>query len=461
MLPLLGFLRNKNPIFYNMQSSISYKQIFQISLPLIIASLGHSLIGATDTFFLGRSGNTTYLAAIGLIAPLYLTITLVGLALSRGGQIMIARRLGDGELSKVGLIARNMFYFEMALAVFFFIVIYFFGYYLLAAFIDSPHLLQISLEYLEYRVLGVFFGCAGVVFISLYTGVARTSIIIQSSAVIAIVNIILNYGLIFGNLGMPEMGMNGAGLASAIAEGFGVLAFVIFAFFDKQSKEYQLFKRSNIDFHEIKIQLKLSAPIALQSFLGVISWVVFFGLIENLGEIPMAVSSVMRVIYLFIGAIAWGIGSGTNTIISMLIGQEKQNEVLPTLHRITLFTVIFTAISASILLFIPDALVQLITDEPNVINGSIDMMGMVFIILVNLAIYNIYYNGIVGTGDIKNGLRITIFSVIIYMIYVSMVVNVFKLDLYWAWSAEIVYGAVALVMSLYYLKRAKWKKLTV
>jgi MATE family multidrug resistance protein len=444
-----------------MQSSISYKQIFQISLPLIIASLGHSLIGATDTFFLGRSGNTTYLAAIGLIAPLYLTITLVGLALSRGGQIMIARRLGDGELSKVGLIARNMFYFEMALAIFFFIVIYYFGYYLLAAFIDSPELLQISLEYLEYRVLGVFFGCTGVVFISLYTGVARTSIIIQSSAVIAIVNIILNYGLIFGNLGMPEMGMNGAGLASSIAEGFGVLAFIIFAFFDKQSKEYQLFKRSNIDFDEIRKQLRLSAPIALQSFLGVVAWVVFFGLIENLGEIPMAVSSVMRVIYLFIGAIAWGVGSGTNTIISMLIGQGKQNEVLPTLHRITLFTVIFTAISASILLFIPEALVQLITDEPNIINGSVDMMGMVFIILVNLAIYNIYYNGIVGTGDIKHGLMITITSVIIYMIYVSMVVNVFKLDLYWAWGAEIVYGVVALVMSLYYLKRAKWKKLTV
>ena len=129
-----------------MKLSTSYKQILQISLPLIIASFGHSLIGATDTFFLGRSGNTSYLAAIGLVAPLYLVITLVSLALARGGQLLVARRVGEGKLEQIGTIARNMLYFELIFAAACFVIFYFIGYEILWFFIDTPHLLEVSVD---------------------------------------------------------------------------------------------------------------------------------------------------------------------------------------------------------------------------------------------------------------------------------------------------------------------------
>jgi len=444
-----------------MKLSTSYKSILQISLPLIIASLGHSAIGATDTFFLGRLGDATYLAAIGLIAPLYMMIIMVSLALARGGQIMIARRLGAGKLSEIGLITRNMLYFELALAICIFIIIQLFGYQILASFVDSEELLNLSVEYLDYRIWGVFLGCTGAAFISLYTGVARTKIIIIASAVIAVTNIIFNYGLIFGMLGMPKMGMAGAGLASAIAEGFGFLTFLWFTLQDKKSKAYMLFQRANIDFDQIKQQFRLSAPIGLQNFLSLLSWVVFFGLVENLGKLPIAVSSVMRVIYLFLGAIAWGVGSGTNTIVSMLIGQQKHDEVFPTLHRIMWFTVGLSAFAGSFLLFFPEQIVMAITDEPKVVEQTIVMLPMIFILLISLAVYTIYYNGIIGTGDIKQALLITTISVASYIIYVTIVVKIMMLNLYWAWAAEIIYGIITLFLSVYYLKRAKWKKVRV
>lgn len=446
---------------HKMELSTSYKSILQISLPLIIASLGHSAIGAMDTFFLGRLGDATYLAAVGLVAPLYMMITLVSLALARGGQIMIARRLGAGKFAEIGLISRNMFYFEIALAIAVFIIIQLFGYHILASFVDSSELLQLCLDYLDYRIWGVFLGCAGAAFISLYTGVARTKIIIIASAVIAITNGIFNYGLIFGELGMPQMGMSGAGLASAIAEGFGFLTFLWFAIRDKNSTKYTLFKRSNIDFDQIKQQLRLSTPIALQNFLSLLSWVVFFGLVENLGKLPIAVSSVMRVMYLFLGAIAWGVGSGTNTIVSILIGNQQHQRVMPMLHKITILTVVLSAIAGSFLLFFPNYIIQAITDESSVIQGTIPMMPMIFILLINLAIYTIYYNGIIGTGDIKRALWITTLSVASYIIYVTIVVKIMMLNLYWAWSAEIVYGIITLSLSLFYLKKAKWQKVKV
>lgn len=440
-----------------MKLSTSYKQILQISLPLIIASFGHSLIGATDTFFLGRSGNTSFLAAIGLVAPLYLVITLVSLALARGGQIMIARRVGEGRLSAVGTIAQNIFYFELIFAALFFVLIYFGSSEILWFFIDNHKLLDISQEYLQYRVLGIFFGCGGVMFISLYTGVARTWIIILSSAIMAIVNIFLNYLLIFGNWGFPEMGMGGAGLASAISEFVALAVFIIFAIRDPLSKKYELLNLKKADFNEIIAQVKLSAPLALQSFLGLISWVIFFGLIENMGEQPMAISSIMRVIYLFLGAIGWGLGSGTNTIISTLLGQGKLREVVPTLFRITLISLSFTALASLPLLLIPDWMVNAITDDEALIVSATEMMPLLFCILLCVSSYTIFYNGIIGAGDIKASLIVTLISSAFYILYAVLSINYLHGNLHWAWSVEFVYGVCSLGLTLYYfLRTSRW-----
>jgi multidrug resistance protein, MATE family len=445
-----------------MKLRTSYKQILQISLPLIIASFGHSLIGATDTFFLGRSGNTTYLAAIGLVAPLYLVITMVSLALARGGQIMIARRVGENRLSSVGAIAQNMLYFELVFAAICFVLLYYGGEHILWFLIDSPELLDISIEYLNYRVFGIFFGCAGVTFISLYTGVARTGIIIVTSVIMALFNIVLNYLLIFGNYGFPEMGIGGAGLASAISEFFAFIAFLVFALLDKKSKDYHLLRLPKADFKEIFTQIKLSTPLALQNFLGMVSWVFFFGFIENIGEEEMAISSVIRVIYLFLGAIAWGFGSGTNTIISKLIGEIKLREVVPTLFRVSFVSVALTALFSLPLLLIPGWIVNAITDEVIIIDSTAKMMPMLFFILLGTAAYTIFYNGIIGTGDIRISLIITFIGAVLYVAFGAIFINVMHKNLFWAWSVEFIYSGFVLVMCLwYFFKTKRWFRVRV
>lgn len=440
-----------------MKLTTTYKQILQISLPLIIASFGHSLIGATDTFFLGRSGNTSYLAAIGLVAPLYLVITMVSLALARGGQIMIARRMGEGRFANIGLIAQNMLYFELLFAAVCFVVLYYGGESILWLLIDSQELLDVSVEYLNYRVLGIFFGCAGVTFISLYTGVARTGIIILTSLIMAVVNIFLNYVLIFGYYGFPEMGMGGAGLASAISEFFAFLAFVAFAFWDKESKKYELLKLPKANFKEIFTQVRLSAPLALQNFFGMISWVFFFGFIENIGKEPMAVSSVMRVIYLFLGAIGWGLGSGTNTIISKLIGEIRLKEVVPTLFKIAWVSLLLTALFSLPLLIVPELIISAITDEVAIIDSTVRMMPMLFLILLGVSAYAIFYNGIIGTGDINFSLIVTFIGAVLYVAFAAIFINVLHKNLFWAWSVEFIYSGFVLIACMYFFfKTRRW-----
>lgn len=437
--------------------STSYEKILAISFPLIIGSLGYNIVAATDTLFIGRSGDTVSLAAIGLVAPFYLMITLIGLSFSRGGQILIARRVGAKNWQAVGAITQNMLYFQLILATGFYVILKFFGYYVLDIFVENEAILKACEGYLYYRVDGILFGYGGLTAIALYSGLGRTNVIIYNTIVLAVVNVFLDYVLVFGYWGFPEMGIEGAGMASAISEVVAFITFVAYAFWDKFSKRYQLFKLPPIDWEAIKIQLKLSTPIALQSGVGLFSWFLFFSLIEKLGTESLAISSTVRVIYIFFSVSAWGLGSATSTIVSQLIGQEKQHEVFWTTTKIMWVSVIITAIPSFLLLVAPESVMLVVTDNSEIITASIPLLKMLFFIEIGIAAYTIYYNGIVGTGAISVGLIINIVTAIVYVGYIYYMV-IYTNDLLWVWSAEFVFSTVVLLLSMIYLKSERWQK---
>jgi MATE family multidrug resistance protein len=437
--------------------STSYKKILGISFPLIIGSLGYNIVAATDTLFIGRAGDTVSLAAIGLVAPFYLMITLIGLAFSRGGQILIARRVGAKNWQAVGEITQNMLYFQLILAAGFYVILKFFGYEVLDIFIQNEEILKSCEGYLHYRVDGILFGYAGLTAIALYSGLGRTNVIIYNTIVLAVVNVFLDYVLVFGYWGFPEMGIEGAGMASAISEVVAFITFVIYALWDKFSKRYQLFKLPPIDWDSITTQLKLSAPIALQSGVGLFSWFLFFSLIEKLGTESLAISSTVRVIYIFFSVSAWGLGSATSTIISQLIGQNKQQEIFWTTTKIMWVSVIITAIPSLLLLLAPEYVMLVVTDNEKIIQASIPLLKMLFFIEIGIAAYTIYYNAIVGTGAISVGLIINLITSAIYIAYIYYMV-IYTNDLLWVWSAEFVFSTTVLLLSMFYLKSNRWQR---
>ena len=78
----------------------------------------------------------------------------------------------------------------------------------------------------------------GFVLMALYTGIGRTKIIALITSVLFISNVCLNYSLIFGEFGMPAMGIGGAGLASTLAEIISTVIGLFFIFRDKEAASY-------------------------------------------------------------------------------------------------------------------------------------------------------------------------------------------------------------------------------
>jgi MATE family multidrug resistance protein len=444
---------------------VSFKSILKLSFPIMVGSAVQNIINLTDTFFLGRVENedlkVEYLGAIGLAGVFYLLITTIGYSFTKAGQIMIARRVGEDAKSDVGTITHAMGAFALLLSLVMFAFMKFFGASFFSMIVTDKGILKACIEYLDYRSYGVFFSYMGVVVLSLYTGIARTTVIIYNALVMGLANVVLNYGLVFGNLGMPEMGIGGAALASTISEFLAFMVFIIYLFFDKKMHQYAIFKMPQVDIKIITAQIKLSIPMILQTFASLGSWFIFFALIEQLGRNELAISNIIRTVYMLYMIPAWGFSSGINTIVSNLIGKNKLQEVWPAINKTAILCFAVTMVLCVFLLLFPEKILMIGTDKPELLEASKRLIWVLILILSLYSFSIIYFNGLVGTGATKEALYIQVSCVILYIIYVYVVVGYLKSSLEISWLAETIYMSSSMVVSIWYLKSNKWKKLSI
>ena len=199
---------------------------------------------------------------------------------------------------------------------------------------------------------GVFATYAGVAFIALYTGIARPQFIMIGTLITVVINIILCYILVFGKWGFPEMGIAGAGLSSTIAESVGTISFLIYALLDKKAKKFKPFGLGKIDWEAIKKQYQLSLPVIAQLVIGLGSWLLFFSIIENLGERELAITNLVRIVYFVLAIPILGYSATVNTFVSGFIGARKRMAVIPITWKTAkaaLFSTIIIALPVVIL----------------------------------------------------------------------------------------------------------------
>lgn len=445
------------------QLSPTFRNILLISLPIMLGSAAQNVIALTDSILLYRLSEHDF-AAIGISGVFYLTIAAIGYGFSKGGQIIIARRMGEQNFDGIRRTFYDMLIFEFILAFFMFIFIKYISPYLFQYFVESPIVLQKCKEYLDARSYGIFFSYLGVALISTYTGIAKTWFVMIDTIFLAVVNYVLCNGLIFGKWGMPSLGIAGAGYASSIAEMLAFILFILFMIYDESAKKLKLFKVVKPEWEETKNLIELSLPIVAQSVVGLGSWFVFFGFIDNLGERALSITNMVRMIYLCLSIPCWGFSSGINTIVSNLIGQEKYNLVIPSINKTIMLCLIITFIISMPIILFPAIIMPYVlgnSGQISILLYATPTIHLLALILIFFIIGGIYFNGMAGTGATLNGLFLQLFSAIAYILMVYYIVNLQRTSVELAWTAEILYWFIMIVFTMKYMLSKKWIHLKV
>ena len=318
-------------------STPSYKEIWQIAGPIMLSLLAQNIVGVTDTAFLGRVGEIE-LGASAIGGVFYLIIFMVTFGFATGVQILVARRYGEKNYTAIGRIFDNSFYFIGLFSITISVTIFFFGPSFLKLFLTSDAICQASSVFLKFRVLGLFFASSALLFRSFYTGISFTKYLTISSVIMAVLNILLDYLLIFGHGGFPKMGIQGAAIASSVSEAAALLFFILITFENSRLRKYKLFRLVKPDLTIIRKTLETSIFVMILFILSFGSWFVFFMIVEKMGERPLAVSNIIRSIYIFMMIPGWALGSVASTLVSSAMGEGKPENVMPIIYKIVKFS---------------------------------------------------------------------------------------------------------------------------
>jgi putative MATE family efflux protein len=438
-----------------MSSNISYKNIWKVALPIIISGVAQNVVTVTDTMFLGRLGNIE-LGACGNAVILYFLLVLTGMGFTTGAQIIIGRRNGEQNFSQIGKIFDHCIYFIVPLSILFFVFVKLFSGDLLESITQSKSILIASTAFLSYRIYGLFFAFILGAFIAFYVGTTKTKILIYVTLIMMLVNVFLDYALIFGNFGFPTLGIKGAALASVISEIFALIFIIIFTLKKIDLNKYKLFKFSKFDSEILKRITKVGGPIMLQNFLSISSWFLFFIIIEKIGERELAISHIIRSIYMVLMIPLFGFSSATNTLVSNLIGQGNNHLVLTLVKRVTFLSLGCTLIALLFNIFLPTQIISFYTADTSLIEETVKTLNVISGTMFSFAIAFILFNGVTGTGNTKTALLIELITTTIYLVTTYYIAIVLKASLPIVWCSEFIYFSLFGIMSFAYLKWGNW-----
>jgi MATE family multidrug resistance protein len=437
------------------QLKATYKEILHISLPLIVGNIAWTSNGVFDTIFVGNLGKVE-LDAIGFASVFYSVLFMMGFSFTRGTQLLIARKMGELKYSDVGNIFDNTISALLLVSFLLFFLIKIFTHEILGFMLSNEEIIAKCEEFLSYRMWGLVPSFMSFIFIAFYSGIGKTQILSVSIALMTLMNIFLNYGLVYGQFGFPEIGIGGSGMATSISETIAVAVLFLGTFVKNRRKQFQLFEFDKFDTTLMKQMTRISVPLMMQSLAAVGGWLLFFSRIETkLGVNALAVSSIYRQLILFFTIPTWSLGSAANTIISNLVGQGSFSEIKVALRKISLVSLGFALFSCALIYLFPKICIGIFVnkfDDASIVPMAIEALPVVFIIFLLMSIANIAFNGVISVGDIFIALGIEVVVVIIYILYFVFVLDQSWANIWWVWTAEWIYWLAMLLGSLIFFR---------
>ena len=434
----------------------SNKEIWNVTYPILLGLFAQNVINVTDTAFLGHVGEVA-LGAAAMGGLLYICIYTVAFGFSVGSQILIARRNGEGNYREVGPIMLQGCMFSLLMALGFLLILGFSSSSVIRLLVSSDSICQATCQFFSWRMWGFVFSFLICMFRSLYIGITRTKALTYASIVMAVANIFLDYALIFGEFGFPQMGVRGAALASVVAEALALAFLVLYTRKVVDLRKYGFYRSLNFDMHIIGKILKISFFTMVQYFLSMGVWFVFFVAIERLGQRELAIANIVRSIYIVLLIPVQALATTANTLVSNLIGSGGVSNVMRLLNRISLVSLLIMVVCVLVSLVFPQSILGIYTSDASLVAESLPALYVVLGAMLIASVSNIYFNGISGTGNTQAALVLETGILIFYALYVVLVGWILRQPVEICYTTEFVYYSLMLIFSVVYLKKAKWQ----
>ncbi|MCD4784069.1 MAG: MATE family efflux transporter [Candidatus Eremiobacteraeota bacterium] len=376
------------------------KNITSLAIPSIGEFILHMSIGIVDLAFVGRLGAEAT-ASSGIAWQVIWFMSMLFFGINAGTIALVARYTGAGHKEKAQAAAGQSLIIATILS---FFATLFFIYYadgILRILGAKPDITQMGASYL--RILASSFMCMSLMMnitASIKSsGDTRTPMFIAGALVV--LNVFLDYGLIFGKFGLPAHGFLGSAEASVIVTSLGTIFCItgIFLGWFKIKITPENFLRLRWDI--IGKILKIGLPVSLEHLFWVTAAALFVWMVARMGTVPLAVHNILLRAESFSFMPGIGFSVAARVAVGQALGEgNKAKARACAWESVKMGSVLMGAVGLVFVLF-PHMFIKIFTNDPAVIAGGAETLRIIGIIQPIQGILFVLMGTLKGAGDTK------------------------------------------------------------
>lgn len=438
------------------------KSVLSLALPAVGEMILYMMIGVFDTMMVGQYGGNIAVSSVGLSSEIMYTFTgiFISVGISVGVTSLVARNVGAKRFDKAEEYATLGVVIGSILALFIALSAFFFSERILVFAGASGEVVTYGALYMRITSLGIFFNMIANIFSATLRGYGNTKTPLLVSVVVNIINIILDWLLIFGRLGLPELGIKGSAIATAIAQITGFILLLVYV-----SKKSKLKIRrqyiNSFSLSEVKSLLSLSIPSSFQEASFSISRLLSTFFVMHLGTVAFAANQIATTIESISFMPGWGFNVAATSLVGHRIGEENYKKAEEYAYTCVVLGAIVMTICSLLFLLIPNSLIRLF------INGAekdVIKLGALCLMIASveqpfMALSMIFGGALKGAGDTRTPFVISLCSswlirlpLMYYFIYILKVSVIY---VWWITALQWIFDGTLLIL----LFKKRFKKL--
>ncbi len=438
------------------QAELRHK-IFEMIWPVTAESVLQMMVGMVGSAMVGRIGATA-VGAVGLSSRVTQLSWALFFGVATGATVLVARSLGAGNQDAARHTARQALMTSVGLVSILTIISFFFARPFLVMLNADADLLAASMQYLGVALWSLPLVAVMQTVGGILRGAGNTKTPMHIAIIVNIINLAINWLLIFGNLGFPALGIRGAAWAALISQGCGA-AMGLYALYTPLGQIHLTWSdRTKVDWREVKRVLQVGIPSSAESLFWQMATIILTSLIVTFGKIPLAAHQQGLQAESLSYMPAAGFGIAATAFVGQSLGAGNLPLAKRYIRQITIWGLYLTCITAGILFFVPGVVMSILTNDQQVI-----ALGSKYLMLMAIAQFPQQVSGVLngalrGAGDTAAPMVIAGIGMWLIRIPLSFYLSrTWGLGIIGVWLAMTIDLFVRFALSYWRFRQGRWQ----
>ncbi len=458
---MISFLKNR-------QQRSHYREVLRVCLPLVISLSATTLMEFTDRIFLANYSLDAISAALPAGITSYLPIAFFGGVGGYAG-VFIAQYTGRGDEEKIGCVLWQSIHFTLVSGLLLWLVGIFAAGPFFAMVGHPPGVQKLEEMYFSILCRGAVLHVAMVTLATFFTGRGITRPVMLITFLGVFINIPLDYALIFGHWGLPELGIEGAAIATVAAWGVNVVCLAGLIFTKANNRRFGIYKNFSFNREIFTRLMRFGVPGSLQFTMDILAFTLFILLVGRIGLTELAATNIVLSINALAFMPSMGVSQGMSVLVGQALGRGKPrlaSEYVTDGCRLLMLYILAVDL---VFIFAPDFVLspflaagQGAATHQAVLHQSRPLLQIVAAYLFFDALYMVFSGALRGAGDTRfMMLAIAVASPLCLILPVYIGVEYLQIGVHTAWLWVLCFVTVLFALSALRFRRGSWKKMLV